>query len=64
MRDGPVSFTKIDIPQPKAYVVCGSNGYETKIALYKKPNLVFRLIIWWAGWRVEAQDEATKKEGE
>jgi hypothetical protein len=51
-----MKLTKIETPQPKAYVVSG-NGFVTKIALYKKPNLIFRLFIWWAGWKVEEVEE-------
>ena len=44
---------KIEIPKPKAYVVYGANGYTTQIAIYKKPNLVFKWLVWSAGWRIE-----------
>ena len=47
----------IKMPEPKAYVVNGSGGYCTKIALYKKPNMIFRLFIWLAGWKVEEAGE-------
>ena len=40
-----------------AYVVSNHSGYTTKIALYKKPNMIFRFIIWSAGWHIEEAGE-------
>ena len=61
MRDGFFSSyvepVTIEMQQPKAHLVSGSNGHQTKIPLYKKPNLVFRFLIWSAGWRVEEVEE-------
>ena len=45
---------EIKMEGAKAYIVHGTD-YAIKIALYKKPNLIFRLFIWLAGWKVEEE---------
>jgi hypothetical protein len=52
-----LGVSQINMPNASAYVVSNHSGYTTKIALYKKPNMIFRFIIWSAGWHIEEAGE-------